>query len=147
MPIDLDIYECNIVFLNERIGEFQYTIEGQGLMPEAKKIEPPFECLVDQMSSFYLDVDVVNKNLQTALTILKLEKKKENLNQISHANSTRHMLKPIKNNNPVVQQERCNFTVETNKSFFIIPSSLSGDITSYYQPRNNSEETELTKGN
>jgi len=130
LPIDLDVYECNVVFLNERIGEFQYTIEGQGLMPEPKKIEKDFECFVDQMASFYLDIDVVNKNLMNALTLLKPEKKKENVGNIANFSKTNSLKPVIKNNNQTTQLEKCNFSVESSKPFFIVPSTLREEVTS-----------------
>jgi hypothetical protein len=77
LPIDLDTYECNIVFVNEKIGEFQYTIEGKGELPEyLEKYE--CECEVDDPAEFELKIRSSNAKLTTALTNLKLESGKIN---------------------------------------------------------------------
>ena len=45
-PVEIDTYECNIVFYNEKYGEFQYTVEGNVDLPEperpTKKTNSPF---------------------------------------------------------------------------------------------------------
>jgi len=70
----METYECNIVFLNEKYGEFQYTIEGIGELPEAIKRIDNKECYVEDLYDFTLDIELQNKYLQNTLLFLKSEK-------------------------------------------------------------------------
>jgi hypothetical protein len=72
LPIDMDVYECNVVFVNEKIGEFQYTLEGYPELPEyLEKFEQ--DCYVDEGKEFELKLSTLNRYLQTALSMVKLD--------------------------------------------------------------------------
>jgi len=70
----METYECNVVFLNEKYGEFQYTIEGIGELPEPIKRIDNKECYVEDSYDFILDIELQNKYLQNTLLLLKTEK-------------------------------------------------------------------------
>ena len=68
LPVELETYECNIIFTKENVGEFQYTIEGRVERPVPKKSETFEEiCSVDEVKEFYLAIDVENYYLKNAV--------------------------------------------------------------------------------
>ena len=72
LPVELDTYECNVIFLKENVGEFQYTIEGRVEKPLPKKPETIEEtCNVDELKEFYLEINMENTYLKTAVELLK----------------------------------------------------------------------------
>jgi len=117
LPVELDTYECNVIFLKENVGEFQYTIEGRVEKPLPKKSETIEEtCNVDEMKEFYLEINLENTYLKNAVELLKpLEKamiggKPATMKQISQK------LLP--------SPDKMKFSVESNKPFYIVPSTL-----------------------
>ena len=57
----MDTYECNVIFVKESVGEFQYTIEGRVEKPIAKKSEIIEEtCNVDEVKEFNLEINMEN---------------------------------------------------------------------------------------
>ena len=99
-------------------------------MPEYKRIEPPFEFYVDQLNTFNIEIDLINRNLQNALQMLRPDKKKE-LNSTTTSIKQNNPLKPIKNTTGISSQpDKYNFSVESSKAFFIVNPTLSGDVSS-----------------
>jgi len=129
LPIDMDVYECNVVFVNEKIGEFQYTIEGYPELPEyLDKFEK--ECYVDEGKEFELQLSTMNKFLQSALSQVKLD--------------TTYMKKMVnnnnkKNNNPNNIGDRLVFSVESTKPYFLVNPIISpqGDTVKELPSNNN----------
>ena len=114
LPIDMDVYECNIVFVNEKIGEFQYTLEGYPELPEyLDKFEK--ECYVDEGKEFEVQLSTVNKFLQNALSMVKLD--------------TNYMKKMVNKKSTVsantLQSDRLVFSVESTKSYFVMNPLIS----------------------
>lgn len=115
LPIDMDVYECNVVFVNEKIGEFQYTLEGYPELPEyLDKFEK--ECFVDEAKEFELQLSTVNKYLQNALSMVKLD--------------TNYMKKMFnntqkKNNLNPISGDRLVFSVESTRPYFIVNPIIS----------------------
>ena len=72
LPIELETYECNVIFVKENVGEFQYTIEGRVEKPQARKTEIIEEsCIIDELKDFYIDINLDNLYLKKALDIIK----------------------------------------------------------------------------
>ncbi len=116
LPIDMDVYECNVVFVNEKIGEFQFTIEGYPELPEyLDKFEK--ECFVDEGKEFELQLSTMNKLLQSALSQVKLDTtymKKLNNNVNVKKNSALNGI-----------NDRLLFSVESTKPYFIVSQFIS----------------------
>jgi len=110
-PIDLETYECYVIFTNEKYGEFQYTIEGKGELPECMKVVNQ-TCSVDDHIEIALEIDPINRLLTEALSNLKTENKLVE-NKV-----------PKKKMNFAVN-EKLNFTVESSKSFFNVPNTFN----------------------
>ena len=117
LPIELETYECNVIFIKENVGEFQYTIEGRVEKPTAKKNEILEEsCNVDDLKDFYIEVNFDNLYLKKALDILKpmdnamINGKPANMKMISQ----KYM--------PTF--EKMTFAVESNKNYFMVPPTI-----------------------
>ena len=66
LPVELDTYECNVIFTKESVGEFQYTIEGRVEKPVPKRSETIEEtCNVDELKEFFLELNIDNNYLKT----------------------------------------------------------------------------------
>ena len=117
LPVELDTYECNIIFLKENVGEFQYTIEGRVEKPQAKKTEVIEEsCNVDETKEFYVEINLDNSYLKKALDILKPMKdamingKPANMKMISQKY--------------LPSLDKLTFQVESNKNYFSVPPTI-----------------------
>ena len=117
LPVELDIYECNVIFLKENVGEFQYTIEGRVEKPFPKKAETIEEtCNVDEMKEFFLEINLENSYLKNAVDQLRpipgamINGKQATMNQIAQK------LLP--------SPDRMRFAVESTKSFYAVPATL-----------------------
>ena len=120
LPVELETYECNIIFTKENVGEFQYTIEGRIERPVPKKSETFEEiCSVDEVKEFYLAIDVENYYLKNAVDQL-----------IPVENAT--MDGKLVTNKIITQKfipspEKMFFTVECSKTYFSLPSNIFPD--------------------
>ena len=115
LPVELETYECNVIFMKENVGEFQYTIEGRVERPVPKKTET-FEdiCTVDEIKEFFLAINADNYYLKNAV---------EQLNPMDNAMING---KPV-TNKMLIQKlipEKLNFTVECTKAFFSLPQNI-----------------------
>ena len=115
LPVELETYECNVIFTKEKVGEFQYTIEGRVERPVPKKYET-FEdiCSVEEVREFYLCIDIENYYLKNAV------------DQLSPIENTTINGKMI-TNKTLVQKlipEKYYFTVECSKAYFSLPSNI-----------------------
>ena len=115
LPVELETYECNVIFTKENVGEFQYTIEGRVERPVPKKTET-FEdvCSVDEVREFYLGIELEHYYLKNAI------------DQLSPMENVTVNGKLV--TNKILQQklipEKYNFTVECPKQFFSLPPSI-----------------------
>ena len=100
----MDTYECNVVFVNEKYGEFQYTIEGSADLPEPIKRFEGKECCVEENFDFTLELELQNRYLQNTLSLLKSEKLVRTPRRGNRASQSL-------DGNP----ERNSFTVESNR--------------------------------
>ena len=75
----MDTYECNVIFINEKIGEFQYTIEGKGELPEVQKVINQ-TCIVEEICEIGIDIEQQNKLFVDALNKIRFEHKLESKN-------------------------------------------------------------------
>ena len=117
LPVELETYECNLIFTNEFIGEFQYTIEGRVERPTPRKTET-FEdvCSIEETREFYLGIEIDNYYLKHAVDLLSpVEQKKFNEKPI-----TNKLLQQIL----IPSHERMLFSVDCPKSFFILPPTI-----------------------
>ena len=117
LPVELETYECNVIFTKESVGEFQYTIEGRVEKPVAKRQETIEEtCNVDEAKEFYLELNVENNYLKNAV------------DQLRPMEGAMIGGKPV--NAKLLQQklvpslDKMTFSVETNKPFFVVPSTI-----------------------
>ena len=117
LPVELDTYECNVIFLKENVGEFQYTIEGRVEKPLPKKPETIEEtCNVDEMKEFYLEINTENTYLKNAVDMLKpMEKAMINGKPVTMKQIAQKLLP---------SPEKMKFAVESTKPFYIVPSTL-----------------------
>ena len=117
LPIELETYECNVIFLKENVGEFQYTIEGRVEKPQAKKSEIVEEtCNVDDLKDFYIEVNLENPYLKKAL---------ENLKPMSDAliNGKPANMKMI-SQKYLPSMDKMTFSVESNKNYYMVPPTI-----------------------
>ena len=115
LPVELETYECNVIFTKENVGEFQYTIEGRVERPVPKKTET-FEdiCSVDEIREFYLGIEIENYYLKNAL---------DQLSPVENATINGKLI----TNKMLAQKllpEKYQFTVECPKAFFSLPPSI-----------------------
>ena len=118
LPVELETYECNLIFINENIGEFQYTIEGRVERPTPKKTET-FEdiCSVEDIREFYLGIEVDNFYLKHAIDLLNPNEKK----LIDDKPITHKMLQQIL----MPSSDKMLFSVDCPKNFFALAPTLS----------------------
>jgi hypothetical protein len=118
LPVELETYECNLIFMNENIGEFQYTIEGRVERPTPKKTET-FEdvCSVEDVREFYLGIDVENYYLKHAIELLSPNEKK----LIDDKPVTNKDLQTIL----MPPNDKMIFTVDCPKNFFGLAPTLT----------------------
>ena len=122
LPVELETYECNLIFINEDIGEFQYTIEGRVERPTPKKTET-FEdvCSVEDTREFYLGIDLENYYLKRAIELLKpVENKLIDDKPITHKMLEQILMPKI---------GRTNFSVDCPKNFFALPPLIHATST------------------
>ena len=117
LPIELETYECNVIFLKENVGEFQYTIEGRVEKPQAKKTEVIEEsCTVDELKDFFIEVNLENIYLKKALDSLKpmqnamINGKPANMKLIAQ----KYM----------PSMDKMTFSVEASKNYFMVPPTV-----------------------
>ncbi len=118
----MDPYECNVVFLNEKYGEFQYTIEGYADLPEPIKRVDNKECCIEENYEFTIDLELQNRLLQSAFTLLKSEKIPQ---------TTKKPTRTTQMYMDTSGQERSQFSVECNRPQFFSLNSIAiytGDI-------------------
>ena len=117
LPVELDTYECNVIFLKENVGEFQYTIEGRVEKPLPKKSETIEEtCNVDELKEFYLEINLENTYLKNAVDILKpMEKAMIGGKPATMAQIAQKLLP---------SPDKMKFSVESTKPFYIVPGTL-----------------------
>lgn len=127
IPIDLCLYQCNIVFLDQRTGEFQYTVEGQGELPEiTEKIEID-NIVVDEFKEILIDIKQSNNPLDKVLDLLVLEDKKK----FTYSQPSTYP-----------GYFKCMFSIECTKSIFQMDNKLLVDIYDpTYLKKNNDENT------
>lgn len=112
-PIDFEPYLLNMIFINESIGEFQISIEGQAELPDFSEVIED-SCYVDEMKEISININFQNKFLKSALEIIyQNEYKKENQEIIE---------KMIKNN---LNLNKITFGVESTKQYFLTTSIFS----------------------
>ena len=117
LPVELDTYECNVIFTKESVGEFQYTIEGRVEKPVPKRSETLEEtCNVDELKEFFLELNIDNNYLKNAV---------EQLRPMENALIGG---KPV--TNKLLQQklipapDKMTFSVESTKPFYSVPSTI-----------------------
>ena len=117
LPVELDTYECNVIFTKESVGEFQYTIEGRVEKPVPKRSETIEEtCNVDELKEFFLELNIDNNYLKNAV---------EQLRPMENALLNG---KPV--TNKLLQQklipapDKMTFAVESTKPFYSVPSTV-----------------------
>ena len=105
----MDTYECNVIFINEKIGEFQYTIEGKGELPEVQKVINQ-TCIVEEICEIGIDIEQQNKLFVDALNKIRFEHKLESKNS--------------KKKLPI-SKDKILFNCETTKTFFNIANQFA----------------------
>ena len=121
LPVELETYECNLIFINENIGEFQYTIEGRVERPTPKKTET-FEdiCSIEEVREFYLAIEQENYYLKHAVELLNpIENKFINGKPV-----TNKVLQEIL----IPKTERLQFSVDCPKNYFNLPLMLQSSL-------------------
>ena len=118
LPVELETYECNVIFINENIGEFQYTIEGRVERPTPKKTET-FEdiCSVEDTREFYLGIEVENYYLKHAIDLLNPVENKS----INDKPLTNKLLQQIL----MPTSDKIQFTVDCPKNYFNLPPIIN----------------------
>ena len=114
LPVELETYECNLIFINENIGEFQYTIEGRVERPTPKKTET-FEdtCAVEENREFYLGIELDNYYLKRAVELLNpVENKTYEGKPLTHK-ILQQILLP--------KNDKNQFSVDCPKNYFSLP--------------------------
>ena len=117
LPVEMETYECHVIFVKENVGEFQYTIEGRVEKPLPKKAETIEEsCNVDEVKEFNIEINYENTYLVNAL------------NQLHPMENAMYQGKPV--TDKVLQQkllpspDKMTFSVESNKPYYIVPGTI-----------------------
>ena len=117
LPVELDTYECNVIFTKESVGEFQYTIEGRVEKPVPKRAETIEEtCNVDEAKEFYLELNVENNYLKTAVEQLRPMEGALIGGKPATIKALQQKLLP--------SPDKMSFSVESSKPFYIVPSTI-----------------------
>ena len=117
LPIELDTYECNVIFLKENVGEFQYTIEGRVEKPQAKKTEIIEEtCNVDDLKDFFIEINLENLYLKKALDSLKPMKNAMINGKPANMKMIAQKYMP--------SMDKMTFAVESNKNYYMVPPTI-----------------------
>ena len=117
LPVELETYECNVIFTKESVGEFQYTIEGRVEKPMAKRAETIEEtCNVDEAKEFFLELNVDNIYLKNAVEQLRPMEGVLIGGKPATVKSLQQKLLP--------SPDKMNFSVESSKPFYIVPSTI-----------------------
>ena len=138
LPVEMETYECNVIFVKENVGEFQYTIEGRVEKPLPKKAETIEEsCNVDEVKEFNIEINYENTYLTNAL------------NQLHPIEGAMFQGKPV--TDKVLQQkllpspDKMTFSVESNKPFYIVPGTIfPGSVP---EPTNLGNDTKKSANN
>ena len=117
LPVELETYECNVIFTKESVGEFQYTIEGRVEKPVAKRQETIEEtCNVDEAKEFYLELNVENNYLKNAV---------EQLRPMEGAViGGKPVTTKLLQQRLIPSLDKMTFSVESTKPFFIVPATI-----------------------
>ena len=117
LPVELDTYECNVIFTKESVGEFQYTIEGRVEKPVPKRAETIEEtCNVDETKEFYLELNVDNNYLKNAVEQLRPMEGALIGGKPATIKSLQQKLMP--------SPDKMSFSVESSKPFYVVPSTI-----------------------
>ena len=117
LPVELDTYECNVIFTKESVGEFQYTIEGRVEKPVAKRAETIEEtCNVDEAKEFFLELNVENNYLKNAVEQLRPMEGA----LIGGKPATVKLLQQ----KLIPSPDKMTFSVESSKPFYVVPSTI-----------------------
>ena len=117
LPVELETYECNVIFTKESVGEFQYTIEGRVEKPIAKRAETIEEtCNVDEAKEFFLELNVENNYLKNAV---------EQLRPIEGALiGGKPATVKLLQQKLIPSPDKMTFSVESSKPFYVVPSTI-----------------------
>ena len=117
LPVELETYECNVIFTKESVGEFQYTIEGRVEKPMPKRAETIEEtCNVDEAKEFFLELNVENNYLKNAVEQLRPMEGAMIGGKPATIKSLQQKLIP--------SPDKMTFSVESSKPFYIVPSTI-----------------------
>ena len=106
----MELYECHVVFINDRLGEFQYTVEARGTLPDNVETITK-ECVVEETFVFDLEVKVVNKSLMEAL---------------KHVSKDGYPMQNTKKKTvSSFEESKIVFNVESNKSYLQVPAQIT----------------------
>ena len=138
-PIEFCIYEINFIFIDNKVGEFQYTLECQVLLPEPLKyIE--YECTTNEIKEFSLDINYENSMYEKAI-IFQNKNSKIVKNNISKSKSIENN-KINTNNNDNKTTNKLIFNVENNISNMLVEKRIVLNT-----PNKNSINLSLNKNN
>lgn len=130
LPISLDKYICNVILYNELVGEFQYTIEAEGLLPKIlKRVE--YEAILDDYKDIVIPVTFKNARLDFCQNLLEkinenIKTTKENKNRIDKKKVA--LGKNLLNKLRVTSRETKNFKIEISKQFLVGEQKLTLNV-------------------
>lgn len=147
IPLELCIYECFLIFVDPKIGEFQYCIEGQVTLPDpCEKLE--LDAYIEEQKEIRIDVNMTNKFLDNAMNAIKMfpinlekEKKINTNNKLisiknavggSYNKSTSNTVSRIQlsqyNSGRVIPNDRVSFYLESNSVYFTTEAKITLDF-------------------
>lgn len=111
LPFTLETHRCNIVFCDSNVGEFQYTLIGETLLPDPLKddLKPGFKVIFDESQRFDIQMDFRNEMMQAA--------RRQHEQRLSSSGRTKEKEAYFKMMQKYIPPESINFDVE------IIPES------------------------
>lgn len=111
LPFTLETHKCNIVFCDPNVGEFQYTLVGESLLPDPLKddLKPGFKVVFDETQRFDIGVDFRNDHMQAA--------RRQHEQRLSSSGRTKEKEAYFKMMQKYIPPETINFDVD------IIPES------------------------
>lgn len=116
IPLEYETQSADIAFIDERVGEVQYTIVGKVLLPESVEI-PSVKADMGDTISVQIPLDPKNKQLELAKA--KMKERYQSSQKTKERDALNEMLKKLQ------CEESTVYEVFSNSPFFTAPSTIS----------------------
>lgn len=116
IPLEYDTQTADIVFIDERVGEVQYTVIGKATLPESVEM-PPIKADMGDTIAVQIPLDPKNKQLELAKA--KIKERYQSSQKTKERDALNEVLKKLQ------YEESTVYEVFSNSPFFTAPSTIS----------------------